>query len=73
MILETLDLKLYKNAIFPKSFSYKFWQFFRTIVFTLKTLWDYLWMESIFFVKKHLQNTSKTLLKISDLWSLYAE
>ena len=42
MMLQTLYLKLYKNAILTSMFSYKFWEFFRT-TFPLKTLCDYLW------------------------------
>ena len=62
IMLQTLYLKLYKYAILTSMFSYKFWEFFRT-TFPLKTLCDYLWMGSIYSVKMHLQNTSKTLPK----------
>ena len=65
LMLQTLYLKLYKNAILTSIFFYKFWEFFRT-TFPLKTLCDYLWMGSIYSVKIHLQNTSKTLPKICD-------
>ena len=66
MMLQTLYLKFYKNAIFTSMFSYKFWQFFRTM-FPLKTFPDYLWMGSIYSVKMYLQNTSKALPKICDV------
>ena len=57
IILQTLYLKLYKNAIWTSMFSYKFWKFFRK-TFPLKTLCNYLWMESIYSVKIYLENTS---------------
>ena len=65
MMLQTLYLKFYKYAILTSMFSYKFWEFFRT-KFPLKTLGDYLWMRSIYSVKMHLKNMSKTLPKICD-------
>ena len=63
-ILQTLDLKLYKNTILLWMFLYKFWKFLRAAL-PLKTLCDHLWVKSIYYIKKYLQNTSKTLLKTS--------
>ena len=63
-ILQILDLKLYKNVILLWMFLYKFWKFLRAAL-PLKTLWDHLWVKSIYYIKKYLQNTSKTLLKTS--------
>ena len=72
LMLQTLHLKLYKNATLTMMFSYKFWEFFKT-TFSLKTLCDFLWKGCIYFGKMHLQNTSKILPKMCDQCSLYAE
>ena len=69
-ITKTLEKR--KSVILTGMFSYKFWEFFRT-TFSLKTLCYYLWMVYIYSVKIHLQNTSKTLPKICDECSQYAE
>ena len=50
IMLQILDLKLYENTILARMFSYKYLEFFRT-TFPLKTLCDFLWMESKTFPK----------------------